>query len=167
MRKTGNRLRKMDEQPLFSGTIKGRYRGFIWRPARPRSWKSYCLVLRQKSVDFPHILQANPSKHVFYCCQLAWTVFYSKEWCCWETLCLSQEAVDGGAVAAQAAHNCCRRHSFLLLGHEPHFLRHGNFFKTSSSIFTKHLVKNFSKKKKGGRHGRLGRPTWTIWLKKT
>jgi hypothetical protein len=50
--------------------------------------------------------------------------FYSKEWCCWETLCLSQEAVDGGSVAAQAAHNCCRRYSFLLLGHEPHFLRH-------------------------------------------
>ncbi len=30
MRKTGNRLRKMDEKPLLSGTIKGRYRGFIW-----------------------------------------------------------------------------------------------------------------------------------------
>jgi hypothetical protein len=43
MRKTGYRLRKMDEKPLFSGTIKGPYRGFIWRPARPRSWKSYCL----------------------------------------------------------------------------------------------------------------------------
>jgi hypothetical protein len=49
--------------------------------------------------------------------------FYSKEWCCWEALCSSQEAVDGGSVAAQAAHNCCRRYSFLLLGHEPHFLR--------------------------------------------
>jgi hypothetical protein len=63
---------------------------------------------------------------------------------------LSQEAVDGGSVAAQAAHNCCRRFSFLLLGHEPHFLRHWNFYKASSSIFTKHLVKNYSKKKKGG-----------------
>jgi hypothetical protein len=51
-------------------------------------------------------------------------LFFSKEWCCWETLCLSQEAVDGGSVAAQATHNCCRRYSFLLLGHEPHFLRH-------------------------------------------
>ena len=34
----------------------GRYRRFIWRPARPRSWKSYCLMIRQKSVVFsPHI----------------------------------------------------------------------------------------------------------------
>jgi hypothetical protein len=81
-------------------------------------------------------------------------------------ICLSQEALEGGTMAAQAAHNCCRRYSFLLPGHKPHFLRHWNFFKTSSSIFTKHLVKNCSKKKKGGRHGRLGRPTWTNWLKK-
>ena len=34
----------------------GQYRGFIWRPARPRSWKSYCLMVRQKSAVFsPHI----------------------------------------------------------------------------------------------------------------
>ncbi len=32
------------------------YREFIWRPARPRSWKSYCLMVRQKSAVFsPHI----------------------------------------------------------------------------------------------------------------
>ncbi len=167
MRKTGNRFRKMDEKPLFSGTINGlvRYRGFIWRPARPRSWKSYWLMVRQKSVVFSplYCIQTLQSMY-FYTCQLA---CYSKEWCCWGTHCLSQEALDGGTLAAQAAHNCCRRYPFLLPGHKSHFLSHWNFSKTSRSIFTKHLAKNCNKKKKGGRHhGRLGRATWTDWLKK-
>jgi hypothetical protein len=56
MRKTGNRFSKMDEKPSFSGTKMGRYRGFIWRPARPRRWKSYFLMVQQKSAVFsPHI----------------------------------------------------------------------------------------------------------------
>ena len=54
MRKTGNRFRKMDEKPLFPGTVMG---GVIWRPLRPRSSKSYCLMVRQKSAVFsPHIV---------------------------------------------------------------------------------------------------------------
>jgi len=78
------------------------------------------------------------------------------------TICLSQEAVDGGAVAAQ---NCGRWYSFLWPGHKLHFFRHWKSFKIAS-IFTKYLVKNCSEKKKVWRHGRLWRPTWTDWLKK-
>ncbi len=102
----------------------------------------------------------------FYCCQSAWAVFYSKKWWYWETHCFSQEALDGGAVAAQAAHNYCHWYTFLLPGHKPHFFSHWKSYKISSSIFAKHLVKNCSEKKKVLSHGRLWRPTWTDWLKK-
>jgi hypothetical protein len=73
-------------------------------------------------------------------------------------LLFSQKTLEGGTVAAQAAHNCCPWYSILLLGHKPHFSRYWNFFKLSSSIFTKQLVKNSSKKKKGWNHGRLWQP---------
>jgi hypothetical protein len=145
----------------------GWYRGVIWRPARPRSSKSYCLMVRQKSAAFsPHIASKPFKACIFIVASWPVQFFTIRNDVIGGPICLSQEALDGGTLAAQAAHNCCRRYSFLLPGHKPHFLRHLNFFKTSSSIFTKHLLKNCNKKKKGGRHGRLGRPTWTNWLKK-
>ncbi len=98
----------------------------------------------RRALFFPHILHPDHSKHAFLLFPVGLYCFYSKEWCCSETHCLSQEAADGDALAAQVAHNYCRWYSFLLPGHERHFLRHWIFFKTSSSIFTKHLVKNCS-----------------------
>jgi hypothetical protein len=43
------------------------------------------------------------------------------------------------------AHNCLRLYSFRLPGHKPQFFSHWKVFKTFRCIFTKHLVKYFSK----------------------
>ncbi len=45
----------------------GRYRGFVWRPVRPRRWKSYCLMVQQKSAVFSPDIASSPdhSKHAF------------------------------------------------------------------------------------------------------
>jgi hypothetical protein len=100
-----------------------------------------------------------------YCCQLAWAVFYSKNGVVRRPICLSQEALDEGALSAQAAHNCCRWYSLLRRGHKPHYFSHWKSFKISSSIFTKHLVNYCREKKKRWCNGRMWRPKWTDWLK--
>ncbi len=140
-RKTGNRFRKLDEKSWFREQKMPCYREFIW-----------------SAVFFKYCIQTLQCIYL-YCCQLAWAVFYSQEWC------LSQEALDEGALAAQAANNWCRWYSLLRPGHTPHFFSHWKSFKISSSIFTKHLVKYCREKKNRWCNGRLWRPKWTDWLK--
>ncbi len=41
-----------------------------------------------------------------------------------ETPCLTQEALDGGVVSAQAAHSWCHCYAFLLPGHKPQFFNY-------------------------------------------
>ncbi len=45
-------------------------------------------------------------------------------------------------LAAQVAHNCCPKYSFLLPGHNPHFFGHWKFASTLGIILIMDLVKN-------------------------
>jgi hypothetical protein len=57
------------------------YREVIWRTQRPCNLKSYCVMIYNKKVWFfsKYCIQTHESMY-FYCCQLAWAVFNSKEW---------------------------------------------------------------------------------------
>ncbi len=63
------------------------YREFIWRTERPYVQLEVllCDEIQQRSAVFcKYCIQTLQSMY-FYCCQLAWAVFYSQEWCCSET----------------------------------------------------------------------------------
>jgi hypothetical protein len=85
----------------------GWYRGVIWWPAQPRSSKSYCLMLRQKSAVFSSHIASKPFKACIFIVA-SWPVqfFTIRNDVIGGPICLSQEALDGGTLAAQAAHNC-------------------------------------------------------------
>ncbi len=109
MRLTGNRFRKVDEKPYFSGIKNGPVQKFYLAACAAAQLE--VLLLNDTTEErgfFPTYCIQTLESMYFYCFQLAWTVFYSKDWCSWDTYCLSQEAVDGGAMVAQAAHKCCR-----------------------------------------------------------
>jgi hypothetical protein len=110
MRKTENRCRRMDEKPYFSGTNNGPVQK-IYLAACAAAQLEVLLLngMTEECCFSPHIAP-DPSKHVFLLLPVGLYCFFSKKWCCSETHCLSQEAVDGGSVAAQVAHNDCRRY---------------------------------------------------------
>ncbi len=57
---------KWTKNHRFQEQKMGRYRGFIWRPARPRRWKSFCLIAQQKSAVFsPHIASRPFKAYIF------------------------------------------------------------------------------------------------------
>ncbi len=105
MRKTGNQFRKMDEKPLYSGEKLGRYRVVIWQTQRPRNLNSFCVMIYNRGARF----FLNIASRLFKAC-----IFIVDSWpglfltlrngLVERPICLSQEALDGGAVAA---HNCC------------------------------------------------------------
>jgi hypothetical protein len=77
MRKTGNRLRKMDEKPLFSGTINGLVQKFYLAACAAAQLEVLLLngTTEERGFFPTYCIQSM----YFYCCQLVWTVFYSKE----------------------------------------------------------------------------------------
>ncbi len=102
-RKTGNRFRKMDEKPWFSRTKNA----LVWMIYLADGAAAQLEVLlcddicTTEKCCFFEILHPDPSKHVF--------LLFSISLCCFFTLrnsvvrrliCLSQEALDEGALAA-------------------------------------------------------------------
>jgi hypothetical protein len=77
---------------------------------------------------FFHILHLDPAEHVFTYIVAGWPgPFLSLGVGAvgpGETPCLIQEALDGGAVSAQAAHSWCHCYAFLLPGHKPQFFNY-------------------------------------------
>ena len=161
MRKTGNWFRKRDEKPRFSErkwlSMEDLSEGPSGRTAAiPIAW----WFNRGSRFFKTHIVSRPFKERVLIVVRWQDRFFSSRDGVIWVTPSLREKALYRGAVAAQAAHNCCPWYSFLLLGHNPHFFSHWKFASTLGLFFTRNLVKKICQKKKVWRHGRLWRPTW-------
>ncbi len=162
MRKTWNCFSRMGEKLWFSGAKNASAKRIYLPDWRPHNWKSCCLMVRQRSaVFFPHLASRPFRASIYIVAGWPGPFLSLGVGAVGETPCLNQEAGDGGVVSAQAAHSWCHCYAFLLPGHKPQFFNYWNFFKTSSSNFTVHILNNCNKKKKGWCHGRLRRSMWT------
>jgi hypothetical protein len=101
--------RKMDEISWFSGTKNALLlRIYLADGAAAQLEVLLCDDIQQRSPFFL-ILHPDPSKHVFVLLSISLGCFFIlRNGVVRRPICLSQEALDEGALAAQVAHNCCR-----------------------------------------------------------